>query len=90
MSKSNDVHHGEIVSLYLKNKRPLPKWAELKVFPRSGSTSTWWSVFVPSHQRIDVTYVDSQDKYFWSDVNGIIYNFRYQKDAEAFLEDLHD
>lgn len=78
-----EVAAGKNISGYLHNKRPVPKWAEGKVFPRSGSAITLFSVFVPNDQRILFPDIASNDKFWWPAVNGIVYCFRYRKDAEA-------
>lgn len=92
--KTADVHHGEMVSLYLKGSRqarlgrPLPQWAEYRVFPRSGSALTLFSVFVPDNNRLHFNTVDPANKFWWPAVNGIVYSFRHREDAERLVEEL--
>jgi hypothetical protein len=86
--KPTPVHHGEMVSLYLDNNRPLPKWSEGRIFPRSGSASTFFSVFVLNKPRVEVSSVKTNDTFWWPAINGIVYSFRYEKDAETFINDI--
>jgi len=83
--KPAEVHHGEMVSLYLKHKQPLPEWAQYRIFPRSGSSLTVFSVFVPDSTRLQFN-VEPNDKFWWPAVNGIIYSFRHREDAESLIE----
>ena len=80
-----EVAAGKSISFYLKGKRPLPKWAEWKIFPRSGCSSTWFCVFIPTDLRIAINDVGVNDRYWWPDVNGFVYCFRYEEDAQRFL-----
>ncbi len=83
---TDDVHHGECVSDYLKRNAPLPKWAERMVTTRSGSASTWYCVFIPHFDMIP-SEVISEHRYTWRAANGILYAFRYVEDANQFFEE---
>ena len=80
-----EVAAGKNVTGYLRGNRPLPKWAEWKVFPRSGSAITLFSVFVPNDRRILFPDIAANDKFWWPAANGIVYCFRYREDAENFV-----
>jgi hypothetical protein len=85
MRDTAEVHHGKMVSLYLKNRLPVPRWAEGRVIPRSGSAVTLFSVFIPQSQRLEFSNVAASDKFWWPAVNGIVYSFRHRADAEELV-----